>query len=254
MLTERHVDTKHILSFGGGVNTVALMVVLIEEGLALDEVVFADTGGEAPETYEYIGIVEQYLQESRIPFKIVSKRVATRDLLETCTHRKVIPSVMWRWCTRDFKVNPIHNYYRSLNAHINQYMGIAYDEIDRMKDSRVEYVTNLYPLIDRKMTREHCVKSIERAGLPVPVKSGCYFCPFNSMGRWNWLLEDHPELYEKAVALEENSKHFPKQRLTDQVFRERAVVTLRNLGEMLRTGGDVPLQDMESPCGGECMV
>lgn len=252
MLVDDCGDTKHILSFGGGVNTVALMIVLIQEGLPLDEVVFADTGGEAPETYEYLEIVSGYLRGHEIPFRVVSKKA--RDLFETSWHRQVIPSVMWRWCTRDFKVQPIQAYYRSLNAHVNQYMGIAFDEIDRMKDSRVDYVTNLFPLIDRRMTREHCVEVIEKAGLPIPVKSGCYFCPFNSMGRWKWLLEDHPELFEKAIGLEEHSKHFPNQRLTDQVFRERAVVTLRELGQLLEAGGHVPLKDMESPCGGECMT
>ena len=34
------------LSFGGGVNSVALMILLLREGLPLDEAVFADTGGE----------------------------------------------------------------------------------------------------------------------------------------------------------------------------------------------------------------
>ena len=252
MLVNDCPDTKHILSFGGGVNTVALMIVLVQEGLPLDEVVFADTGGEAPETYQYLEIVSGYLQEHKIAFRVVSKKA--RDLLGTCWHREVIPSVMWRWCTRDYKVKPIHAYYRSLNAHVNQYMGIAFDEIDRMKDSRVEYVTNLFPLIDRRMTREQCVEVIEKAGLPVPVKSGCYFCPFNSMGRWEWLLEDHPDLFQKAIDLEEHSKHFPNQRLTDQVYRNRAKITLRELGEMMRAGSPIPLKDLESPCGAECMT
>ena len=37
--------------------------------------------------------------------------------------------------------------------------------------------------------------------------------------RWRWLYETHPDLFDKAIALEENSKHFPSQRLTDQAFR-----------------------------------
>ena len=253
-MSTTNCTTKHILSFGGGVNTVALMIILVEEGFPLDEVVFSDTGGEAPETYDYLETVDIYLKNHEIPFRTVSKRISTRDLLGTCTHRKVIPSVMWRWCTRDFKVRPIHAYYRSLDAHINQYMGIAFDEIDRMKDSRVDYVTNLYPLIDRRMDRDNCVDVIEAAGLPIPVKSGCYFCPFNSRGRWEWLLETHPELFENSVRLEENSKHFPGQRLTDQVFRDRAVITLREFGEMVKAGRPIPLQDLENPCGGECMT
>ena len=89
-----------------------------------------------------------------------------------------------------------------------------------MKDSRVDYVTHLHPLVDRRINRAGCVEIIERAGLPVPTRSSCFFCPFNSADRWRWLQDRHPALYEKAVALEENSKHFPSQRLTDQAFSE----------------------------------
>ena len=246
---------KHILSFGGGVNTVALMVLLLEEGAPLDEVVFADTGGEVPETYAYLDVARAYFEERGVPFRVVSKRInGTRDLYETCWHRRVIPSALWRWATRDFKVKPIHNYYKTLGAHINQYVGIAFDEIDRMKDSLVPYVTNIYPLIDRKMKREDCVRVIEGAGLPVPVKSGCFFCPFNSMDRWRWLHLNHPDLFDRAVALEENSKHFPDQRLTDQVFRTRDHVILRNLGQRFMLQQGIPTELRQAPCGADCMT
>ena len=175
MLMDSSPLEKHVLSFGGGVNTVALMVILIGQGWPLDEVIFADTGGEVPETYEYLSYVRPFLQENGIPFKTVARRVRTTDLFGTCWRREVIPSVMWRWCTRDYKVEPIHNYYASLKVHVRQYMGIAYDEIHRMKDSRVPFVTNLYPLIDLKMTRDDCIATIQRSGLPIPEKSGCFF-------------------------------------------------------------------------------
>jgi len=244
---------KYILSFGGGVNTVALMMILLRSGDPLDEVVFADTGGEVPETYNYGEIARGYLARHGVPFRTVSN-INGRDLYGTCWNRRVVPSVMWRWSTRDFKVRPIHRYYRSLGVHIEQYIGIAYDEIERMKDSPVPYVTNLYPLVDLKVTRAGCVEVIEKEGLPVPVKSGCFFCPFNSAGRWRWLYETHPDLYERAEALEENSKHFPSQRLTDQVFRKRAAVTLRELRKLLKANKPVPEGETQSACGGECMT
>lgn len=247
-------SVRHILSFGGGVNTVALMLILVEQGWPLDEVVFADTGGEAPETYDYLSHVKLYLEKNRVPFTVVAKRVLDTDLFGTCWRRAVIPSVMWRWCTRDFKVTPIHDYYASLQVHVQQYMGIAYDEIHRMKDSRVSFITNLYPLIDQKLTRVDCLSIIQESGLPIPVKSGCFFCPFNSGQRWNWLLKAHPSLYEKAVALEEHSKHFPRQRLTDQMYRETSNVTLRQLRIILKSGVRDLGEMKDVPCGGECMV
>lgn len=245
---------RHVLSYGGGVNTVALMLVLIRDGEPLDEAVFADAGGEVPETYEYLEIAKRYFAEHNVPFRTVANRIKGGDLYDTAWRRRVFPSALWRWSTRDFKVRPIHKYYRSLGAHINQYVGIAYDEIERMKDSKVGFITNLYPLIDRKMTRADCVRVIEEAGLPVPEKSGCYFCPFNSADRWQWLYTRHPDLFERSVALEENSKHFPDQRLTDQVFRKRASVTLREFGESIACGHPLAGAMILDPCGEHCMT
>ena len=142
-----------------------------------------------------------------------------------------------------------------MGGHINQYLAIAWDEIGRMKDCRVEYVTNLFLLVDRRITRADCVAIIEEAGLRVPERSCCYFCPFNSVDRWRWLHANHPSLYEKAVALEERSKHFPAQRLTDQAFRKRADISLRTLGRVFDGGGSAPAGATmvdQQPCGAEC--
>ena len=169
------MKVRHVLSFGGGVNSVALMIVLLREGLPFDEAVFADTGGEVPETYEYLEIAKGYLADNEVPFTVVSKR--GRSLYDTAWDRRVFPSAIWRWSTRDFKVTPIQRHYRSLGAHVNQYLAIAWDEIYRMKDSRVDYVTNLFPLIERQLTRADCVAIIEEARLPVPQEKFLLFLP-----------------------------------------------------------------------------
>lgn len=244
----------HILSFGGGVNSVALMVLLLRERLPLDGAVFADTGGEVPETYTYLEVAKDHLRRHGVSLTVVSKR--GRTLYETAWERRVFPSAIWRWSTRDHKVTPILHHYRSLGGHVNQYLAIAWDEIERMKDSRVDYVTNVYPLVDRRMTRADCVALIQDAGLPTPPRSACYFCPFNSAERWLWLYENHPDLYAKAMALEEHSKHFPSQRLTDQAFRERTDLSLRTLAEIFHNGQEpsvLPAVEQQ-PCGAECMT
>lgn len=246
-------EVKHVLSFGGGLNSGALMVLLLKEHEPLDEVVFADTGGEVPETYAFIRTAKAFLKEHNVPFKVL-RRPNGRDLYTTSWNRKVFPSAIWRWSTRDFKITPIYRYYRTLDAHINQYLAITYDEWERMKDSGVPYVTNLYPMIDRKLKRADCEALIREAGLPVPPKSGCFFCPFNNLERWHWLYEKHPRLFQKAVALEENSKHFPSQRLTDQAFRNRATLTLGELSERFKAGETLPEEIRRSACGGACMT
>lgn len=251
---ETKLPVGHILSYGGGVNSVALMLLLVREAAPLDEVVFADTGAEIPETYAYLEVTRSFLDGHGIPFTVVSKRGP--GLYDTSWNRRVFPSAIWRWSTRDFKINPILRHYRSLGSHVNQYLAIAWDEIERMKRSRVDYVTNVFPLVERRLTREDCVGLIRDAGLPIPPKSACYFCPFSTMDRWRWLYETHPYLYNKAVALEEHSKHFPSQRLTDQAFRRREDLCLRSLRERFSQGKPVPETAVAepAPCGADCMT
>jgi len=240
-----HSKQKHILSYGAGVNSTALMIYLLREEEPLDAVVFSDTGAELPESYRYLSVAEKFLKEHDVPFHIVRSNNGT--LYDTCVRRRVIPSQVWRWSTRDYKITPIYRYYRSFGCHICQYIGIAYDELERMKDSRADYVSNLYPLVDAKIDRRGCENIIREEGLPLPVKSGCFFCPFNTVQRWSWLYANHPELYRKAMLLEENSKHFPKQHL--------AAPTLKGLAKSFKRGEKLTVLTQEyPPCGGECMT
>jgi len=239
-------DEKFILSYGGGLNSSALLFYLLKNNYPLDEVVFADTGGEVTETYEHLKFIDSYLSRYDIPFKIV--RSKNGELYDTCMRRKVIPSQIWRWCTRDYKITPIYAYYRSLKVHVNQYLGIAYEERKRTRDSGVKYATNLFPLVDKELTRQDCIEIIGSLDFdfPLPVRSGCLFCPFNSLSRWKEIYENHRDLYLKAMILEENSKHFPKQRLMK--------LTLRSLQEKLENSEPLPKIHVKRLCSSECLI
>ena len=92
------------------VNSVALMVLLLREGMPLDEAVFADTGGEVPETYDYLSIAGDYLGDHGVALTVLSKD--GRTLYDAAWDRRVFPSAIWRWSTRDFKITPIQRHYR----------------------------------------------------------------------------------------------------------------------------------------------
>ena len=68
------------------------------------------------------------------------------------------------------------------------------------------------------------------------------------MGRWKEIYEKHPDLYRHAMAIEENGKHFGSQTLAP------AGHTLRELGTMMERKQKLPMVQVESPCGSECMV
>jgi hypothetical protein len=239
------MNRKYVLSYGGGINTTALMILLVKKKMPLDEAVFADTGAELPETYKNVRIAKRYLRRHGIPLRVVRSNNGT--LFETCKRRRVIPSQLWRWSTRDYKITPIYAYYRSLQCHVNQYLGITIDEVDRMKDSTSPIVTNIYPLVDLRLNRTDCVNIIRKGGLPIPPKSGCYFCPFNNVDRWYDIYKNERTLFLRAMRLEEMSKHFPSQRLTN--------LTLRGLAHEFKRGKPANVElPVGNPCGAECLT
>lgn len=242
---KRQKGATYVVSYGGGINSTAMIVYLVKNKFPLDYVVFSDTGDEMPETYEYVKYMAKYLKRHKIKFLTVKPN---STLSEVCTRRKVVPSQVWRWCTRDHKVKPIHKFYKTLKSHIYQYMGIDYGEVRRMKPSGEDWITNLYPLIDFKINRERCVALIKQARLKIPVKSGCYLCPYNNMDRWQEIYNNHPDLYKHAMMIEEQNKHFGRQQLAPKGH------TLREMAKVMKRNQKLPMIEVDSPCGSECMI
>jgi len=203
-----------IVSYGAGVDSTAMILKMIDEKMKIDHVVFADTGGELPETYEIVQYMKQFLEKKSIPFTTV-KNFSLITLFERCIARHVFPDMFRRWCTRDFKVAPIHRFYKKFydGFHINEYLGIDAAETKRCRTAKEDYITKFYPLVDWKMDRYNCEGYILKKKFPFVVKSGCYFCPFNSSTRWDYIRQNHPRLYRLCKKLERNSKHFPKMKL-----------------------------------------
>jgi hypothetical protein len=81
-------------------------------------------------------------------------------------------------------------------------VGISLDEADRMRDSRIPWVRNAYPLVDLGLTRSDCERIIREAGLPPAPRSACWFCPFQRPARWLEMRQAHPDLFARAVELE----------------------------------------------------
>ena len=60
-----------------------------------------------------------------------------------------------------------------------------------------------YPLMEWGWSRKDCIQAIRDAGLPLPGKSSCFFCP--SMKRWEirTLYHRYPDLLRRALAIED---------------------------------------------------
>lgn len=68
------------------------------------------------------------------------------------------------------------------------------------------YFVYWYPLMEWGFDRQKCKEVIAAAGLPVPVKSACWFCPASKKHEIAWLHEHHPNLLKRALQIERNAQ------------------------------------------------
>lgn len=113
-----------------------------------------------------------------------------------------------RSCTADFKIKVIGKELKRRGATKDTPatigIGISVDEIHRANNRRVEAHERIeYPLLDLGLRRTDCMRLIREAGLPVPPKSSCFFCPFHRPETWHDMRRTEPELFEKSCQLEE---------------------------------------------------
>ena len=57
----------NIVSFGGGTNSTAMIIGMYLHKIPIDLILFADTGGEQPHTYEFIRVFNAWLDKHGLP-------------------------------------------------------------------------------------------------------------------------------------------------------------------------------------------
>jgi len=193
------------LSFGAGVNSVALMLLLQDQGREFESV-FVNHGGDHPDTYNHV----KYLREQGYEITEVIPNVSWKGhwdkIYDYFYYHKSIPFIAYRICTDKFKIKPFNKY---IEKPAIVYIGYDYGEGNRVRKQRKRKgrkgISYEYPLYDNQLTRNGCIDYIKSHNLDVPPKSGCFFCPFQSKSEWKELLVNDPVLFKKALELEENA-------------------------------------------------
>lgn len=194
---------KTYVSYGGGVNSTAMIIHLLKTKQHIDEIVFADTGAEWPQTYEYMAYFEtHYLAKYgyRISW-ITAQELGIRKETLLANHQRLstIPHRLHRTCTSDWKIKPLHRYCQNPCVY---YLGIDAGEAHRAKPSRNDEIINEFPLIEAGIDRRECARIIRDEGLCLPRKSGCFFCPFGRIGQYRELYQLYPDLFNIVLDLE----------------------------------------------------
>lgn len=104
---------KAVFHFGisGGKDSTRLLLWAIHEsGYPIKQVrfSFADTGNEAPETYEYIQMLNRYI--SGLGYYPIETIHPVRDFYELVVHKRIFPSAKRRFCTTELKLEPMRKH------------------------------------------------------------------------------------------------------------------------------------------------
>ena len=231
-----------------------------------DYAIFSDTGSESAETYRYLNWLKEWQADHKgIPIIHAGRKSIYGDLLygegNQGAKYAVIPlftkskngkkGLLKRQCTQDYKIKPINKVIRELHGITPRkrtpattiLLGITIEEIERIKQPRLGWQSYSYPFCGIATTKEDfqrfrssyffrrsdCVAWLKAEGLPVPPKSACFFCPFQSNERWLEMKRQRPDEWQKAVHLDQNIRHSSQRGIRQAVYLHRTCMPLEEV-------------------------
>jgi hypothetical protein len=200
-----------VVSFGGGTNSAAMLIEMARREVRPDLIMFADTGGELPETIQFVADFSQWLVAHGMP-PVVTVSDGRRTLESEVREAGTLPSLVFgfRSCSDKYKVRPQERYLKQWQPALDAWARggkvvklIGYDagEAHRVKDYDDKRYLVSYPLVEWGWRRRECVAVVEAEGFR-PAKSACFFCPAARRGEVLRLAKTHPHLFARAVAME----------------------------------------------------
>lgn len=201
---------KIVVSYGGGTNSTAILVNMVKHQIIPSDIVFADTGGERPETYEHIEYMNKWLASKNFPLirtvKYATKHGEELTLEQECLNNNTIPPIAfgWKTCSQKYKIRPVEKYLNAAypGERLQIWVGFDSGEVRRVKANTNELYENYYPLIEWGWDRSKCIEKIAEMGLKQPHKSSCFFCPNMKLPE---ILSLPDDLKERVIAMEKNA-------------------------------------------------
>lgn len=277
------------VNLGAGVQSscVALMAAKGEIGPMPDGAIFADTQAEPASVYEWLNWLE-----NELPFPVyrvtngnltkdsLAPRIRKKDNGEAkagdTLMRRLIPvfgvmpngektAAIGRKCTSDYKIKPIIKKIKELaeikraqkEVSVTQWIGISWDEMQRMKNSSEKWSRHRWPLIEKRMTRAHCLEWMKANGYPEPPRSACYYCPFHSDEEWRRLRNDDPKEFQQAIEFDKEIRAAYKKndkQMQMEIYLHKSCKPLDEIDFNNDEDKGQQVWDFMSECDGMCGV
>ena len=203
--------SKQIVSLSGGKDSTAMLLMMLEKGEQIDDIVFFDWGMEFPQMYEHLEKLEGYIgQKITRLYPKHSFEFYLLDWLKVKGTRKGEHGYGWphfrrRWCTR-VKYDAVKAYI----AKATNCLGLSYEE----RHTRATYKNGFrYPLLEwgvaEKVARDYCYsKGFDWSGLyQIFSRVSCWHCPFQSRKELTALRDNFPDLWQRLLEMDSKSPY-----------------------------------------------
>ena len=207
----------NVLSFSGGKDSMMTAVLMKRLGIPIDIVLFADTGLEFPEMYEYLDVAERFIGtkittvRSEITFEdlFYQIRIAGKHIGEIHGW----PMTRGCWWNDYAKLQPLMKHKRKLGD-FTEYIGISTEEQDRYDRLIKPFPNRHSPLYEAGITGDMAKKELRRMDLLNPLydrfhRLGCYLCPQQRISELRKVRQYYPHLWAHMLELDTDSPvHF----------------------------------------------
>ena len=248
----------HVISLGAGVqsSTMALMAAHGEITPIPKCAIFADTGDEPKEVYQWLDELTLLL-----PFPV--HRISNGRLSDHIVNKwdfSQIPawfrnsegkaSIGRRQCTKYFKVMPIRREIRRLfpNTKVTLWQGISWDEVSRMKDADVQWLTHRWPLIEQRIDRVGCESRLRNFTTTRVPKSACVYCPYRGDKQWKESISKDSDM---EIINRVESVLLPRNEFLNRQLLPTSQMTFTNV-QITRQSAQIEFWNNE--CEGMCGV
>jgi hypothetical protein len=251
-----------VISLGLGVQSSYLYIAsslgIIER---CDVAIFSDTGAELPETLEYLQYLLTWKEENNgIDILVMNEKSIIEDIKSNKNRFTSMPlftlnekgeiGMLRRQCTSEYKIAEVNKGIRVFLGleprkrfpKVEVYLGISFDEFERIANPPNKWRTNVYPFIGYKttkgnsnrieseiLTRHQILKKLETMGILEPTKSACYICPFRTDYSWSLMKKNDPTTFAKAVEVDNIVRNSTKKGVKYPVFIHASCKPLEEL-------------------------